>query len=96
MHTNILTTAAALSDDGLLARLPTLAADGYGSLFSYCRQAPHLSEDAACNRIDVARACRRCLEIPARAPAQQIPDQCQARHSRFRSELSVPRLECSP
>src|SRR5262245_30520381 len=84
MHTNILTTADALSDDDLLARLPALArnereasvalvahlavlatrsvlyaADGYGSLFAYCRQALHLSEDAACNRIDVARACRR-------------------------------------
>src|SRR5262245_9795992 len=84
MHTNILTTADALSDHELLARLPALArnereasvalvahlavletrsvlyaADGYGSLFAYCRQALHLSEDAACNRIDVARACRR-------------------------------------
>jgi HNH endonuclease len=35
------------------------AAEGYGSLFSYCTQALRLSEDAACNRIDAARACRR-------------------------------------
>jgi hypothetical protein len=39
---------------------PTLyAAQGYGSLFAYCTQALGLSEDVACNRIDVARACRR-------------------------------------
>jgi hypothetical protein len=35
------------------------AAQGYGSLFSYCIQALRLSEDAACNRIEAARACRR-------------------------------------
>src|SRR6187401_3004616 len=35
------------------------AAQGYGSLFSYCTQALRLSEDAACNRIDAARAARR-------------------------------------
>jgi hypothetical protein len=34
------------------------AAQGYGSLFSYCTQALRLSEDAACNRIAAARACR--------------------------------------
>ena len=50
----------------LLAHLATLdsrpavyAAQGYGSLFSYCTQALRLSEDAACNRIEAARACRR-------------------------------------
>jgi hypothetical protein len=32
---------------------------GYGSLFSYCTQALRLSEDAACNRIEAAKACRR-------------------------------------
>jgi hypothetical protein len=39
------------------------AADGYGSLFSYCTRALALSEDAACNRIEAARACRQfpCL-----------------------------------
>jgi 5-methylcytosine-specific restriction endonuclease McrA len=35
------------------------AAQGYGSLFGYCTQALRLSEDAACNRIGAARACRR-------------------------------------
>src|SRR5712692_4315943 len=34
------------------------AGQGYGSLFGYCRQALRLSEDAACTRIKVARACR--------------------------------------
>src|SRR5438034_7481019 len=84
MKTNILVTAAALSDRELLARLEVLAskereasaelvahlaeldsrpalyaAQGYGSLFSYCTQALRLSEDAACSRIEAARACRR-------------------------------------
>src|SRR6185503_1957237 len=31
----------------------------YGSLYAYCTQALRLSEDAACNRIDAARICRR-------------------------------------
>jgi hypothetical protein len=34
------------------------AAHGYGSLFAYCTQVLRLSEDAACNRIEAARACR--------------------------------------
>src|SRR2546422_2657654 len=84
MKTNILVSAATLSDRDLLARLEVLAgkereasvelvahlaaldsrpglyaARGYGSLFSYCIQALRLSEDAACNRIEAARACRR-------------------------------------
>src|SRR6266436_2118052 len=84
MKTNILVSAAALSDRDLLARLEALAvkereasvdlvahlaeldsrpalyaAQGYGSLFSYCTQALRLSEDAACSRIEAARACRR-------------------------------------
>jgi hypothetical protein len=87
MHTNII-TAAALSDQELLARLQLLArnereasvdlvahlavldtrpvlyaADGYGSLFGYCTQALRLSKDAACNRIEAARACRRFPQI---------------------------------
>jgi hypothetical protein len=33
--------------------------EGYSSLFSYCTQALHLSESAAMNRIEVARAARR-------------------------------------
>jgi len=35
------------------------AAQSYGSLFRYCTKALRLSEDAACNRIEAARACRR-------------------------------------
>jgi len=35
------------------------AAHGFGSLFNYCTQALRLSEDAACNRIEAARTCRR-------------------------------------
>jgi hypothetical protein len=41
------------------SRAMLYAAHGYGSLFRYCTQALRLSEDAACNRIDAARACRR-------------------------------------
>src|SRR5262245_58709073 len=41
------------------SRPAVYAGAGFGSLFAYCRHALRLSEDAACNRIDVARACRR-------------------------------------
>jgi hypothetical protein len=41
------------------SRAVLYAAQGYGSLFNYCTQALRLSEDAACNRIEAARACRR-------------------------------------
>jgi hypothetical protein len=34
------------------------AARGYGSLFTYCTDVLRLSEDATCNRIYAARACR--------------------------------------
>jgi len=43
----------------LESRPAVYAAQGYGSLLSYCTQALRLSEDAACNRIEAARACRR-------------------------------------
>lgn len=50
----------------LVAHLATLdsrpalyAGKGYASLFSYCTEALRLSEDAACNRIAAAKACRR-------------------------------------
>jgi hypothetical protein len=44
----------------ILDRRPAVyASQGYGSLFAYCTQALRLSEDAACNRIEAARACRR-------------------------------------
>ena len=41
------------------ARPALYAEQGFGSLFSYCTQALRLSEDAACNRIEAARSCRR-------------------------------------
>jgi hypothetical protein len=41
------------------ARPSVYAALGYGSLFNYCTQALRLSEDAACNRIETAKVCRR-------------------------------------
>jgi hypothetical protein len=41
------------------ARPSLYAAKGHGSLFRYCTRVLRLSEDAACNRIDAARACRR-------------------------------------
>src|SRR5258708_5731687 len=34
------------------------AAEGHGSLFTYCTEVLRLSEDATCNRIQAARACR--------------------------------------
>jgi hypothetical protein len=40
-------------------RASLYAAHGHGSLFTYCTQVLKLSEDAACNRIAAARACRR-------------------------------------
>ena len=40
------------------ARPSLYAARGHGSLFSYCTDVLRLSEDAACNRIAAARACR--------------------------------------
>ena len=50
----------------LLAHLAALdsrpslyASMGFGSLFTYCTHVLLLSEDAACNRIHAARACRR-------------------------------------
>jgi hypothetical protein len=41
------------------SRPAVYAAQGIGSLFSYCTQALRLSEDAACNQIEAARGCRR-------------------------------------
>src|SRR5258707_5953482 len=35
------------------------AAQGHGSLFTYCTEVLRFSQDAACNRIYAARACRR-------------------------------------
>src|SRR5215212_11630380 len=47
----------------LYKRPSVYAAEGYGSLFAYCTEALGLSEDAACNRIDVAKACARFPDI---------------------------------
>jgi hypothetical protein len=44
---------------GALDVRPALyAAQGHGSLFTYCTEVLRLSEDATCNRIQAARACR--------------------------------------
>jgi len=40
------------------ARPALFAAEGHGSLFTYCTVVLRLSEDATCNRIQAARACR--------------------------------------
>src|SRR5260221_9144276 len=40
------------------ARPALYAAKGHGSLFTYCTEVLRLSEDATCNRIQAARACR--------------------------------------
>jgi len=40
-------------------RASLYAARSHGSLFTYCTEVLRLSEDAACNRISAARACRR-------------------------------------
>jgi hypothetical protein len=48
------------------------AAKGYSSLFAYCREALHFSEDVACNRIEVARACRKFPEILARLASGEL------------------------
>jgi 5-methylcytosine-specific restriction endonuclease McrA len=41
------------------ARPSLYAAQGHGSLFTYCTDVLCLSEDATCNRISAARVCRR-------------------------------------
>jgi hypothetical protein len=54
------TTVELVAHLAALELRPSLyAALGYGSLYAYCTQALRLSEDAACNRIDAARICRR-------------------------------------
>src|SRR3954467_756258 len=53
------TTALVAHLAALLGRPSVYAARGYGSIFNYCTEALKLSEDAACNRIETARACRR-------------------------------------
>src|SRR6185503_1510674 len=56
-----------------LDRRPSLyAAEGYSSLFSYCTEALRLSEDAACSRIEAARACRRFPVILDRLASGEV------------------------
>jgi hypothetical protein len=44
----------------VLYERPSLyASKGFGSLFNYCTEGLRLTEDAACNRIEVAKVCRR-------------------------------------
>ena len=51
-------TAELVAHLAALRLRPSLyAAQGYGSLFAYCRRALRFSEDAASNRIHAARAC---------------------------------------
>src|SRR3979411_1865386 len=45
------------------ARPALFAAEGHGSLFTSCTEVLRLSEDATCNRIQAARACRDFPEI---------------------------------
>src|SRR3989442_15352554 len=68
------------------------AAQGYGSLFSYCTQALRLSEDAACNRIEAARSCRRfplILELLASGSLPLTSVRLLARHLTAENHQSV-------
>jgi 5-methylcytosine-specific restriction endonuclease McrA len=54
------TTVELLAHLAALDARPSLyAAQGYGTLFSYCTENLRFSEDVTCNRILVARTCRR-------------------------------------
>src|SRR5256885_571701 len=67
-------------------------AQGYGSLFSYCTQALRLSEDAACNRIETARACRRfplILELLASGSLTLTSVRLLAKHLTTENHQSV-------
>src|SRR4051812_7796355 len=54
------TSVELLAHLAALDERPSLyASQGYGTLFSYCTEGLRISEDVACNRILVARTCRR-------------------------------------
>src|SRR6266568_6286052 len=76
-----------------LDRRPALyAARGFGSLFSYCTQALRLSEDAASNRIDAARTCRRfpvVLDLLASGEASLTTVRLLGRHLTPENHQSV-------
>ena len=55
------------------ARPALYAAHGFGSLFGYCTEALLLSEDATCNRIYAARACRRFPVTSTPLPRVRFP-----------------------
>src|SRR5258705_1725136 len=58
------TSAELVAHLAVLDARPSLyAAQGHGSLFTYCTDVLRLSEDAACNRIYAARACGLYPEI---------------------------------
>jgi hypothetical protein len=65
------------------------AAKGYGSLFRYCTDALGLSEDAACNRVLVARACRRFPVILDLAEFTMIEET----HDKYRRVQALLRRE---
>ena len=54
------------------ARPSLFAEKGYSSLFAYCTEALHLSEDATANRIAAARACRQFPEILDRLASGEL------------------------
>ena len=68
------------------ARPSLYAAQGFGSLFGYCTHVLRLSEDAASNRIEAARACRRFPVIfDLRCSAARSPTATPPRSSTARS-----------
>jgi hypothetical protein len=80
------------------SRAVLYAAQGYGSLFTYCTQALRLSEDAACNRIDAARACRRfplILDLLASGSLTLTSVRLLAKHSRRRTTSPSSQGRCT-
>jgi hypothetical protein len=72
-HSERETTAELVAHLAALDERPSVcSARGYSSLFAYCREALRLSEDAACNRIEVARACRKLPQILTRLASGEV------------------------
>ena len=74
------------------ARRSAYAAQGYGSLHAYCTQALRLSEDAATNRIEAARTCRRfpvILELLASGEMTLTSVRLLGRHLTPENHLAV-------
>jgi len=74
------------------SRPSLFAAQGFSSLFSYCTQALRLSEDAACNRIEAARVCRRfplVLELLASGSLTLTSVRLLAKHLTVENHQSV-------